>query len=96
MITEEKIKELRKLLKRSVPEGEIRESLIRDGYSKEDIDTVFAPHKYNMKSWYLTFGIILLLLGSYQAITNNGFLLLILSAALFFQYYREVERLKRG
>lgn len=37
MITEEKIRETKELLKRGTPEGEIREELRTEGYSEEDI-----------------------------------------------------------
>ena len=77
-----------------MPAGEIREALVREGYSKEDIDKVFTPKAYNMKSWYLTFAILLCLAGIYQVIVHNGFLLLALSAGLFGQYFREDARLK--
>lgn len=67
MIPEEKIQELRKKIKRGEPAGEIQESLLKEGYSKEDIDKVFAPHKYDMRSWYLVFGIVLLLVGIWMS-----------------------------
>jgi len=38
MISEEKIKELRRSLTKGEPDGEIREKLLREGYSKEDKD----------------------------------------------------------
>ena len=59
MITDDKIKEARKLLSRGVPKGEIKEMLAREGYSKGDIDKVFATRPYDMRSWYLFFGIVL-------------------------------------
>jgi hypothetical protein len=95
MITEEKIKELQKLLRSGVPGGEVKEELIKQGYTNEDIDKVFVPHHYDMRSWYLFFAIILLLAGICLIITRENVLALILSALLFFVYYREIERLKK-
>jgi hypothetical protein len=95
MINEEKIREARKSLNRGEPEGEIRECLAKEGYSKEDIDQVFAPHKYDMRSWYLLFGCVLFIWGFLIYAKTNSILLLILSGLLFVQYYRETERLKK-
>lgn len=94
MITEEKISEIRKHLRKGIPGGELREGLIREGYSEEDIRKAFAPKPYDMRSWYLGFAILLLLAGVYQVVNRNGYLLLALSTAMFFQYYRETARLR--
>jgi len=95
MITEEKIKEIHKNLRSGLPEGEIRESLISEGYSKEDIDKAFAPHRYDMRSWYLVFAFVLMLFGLWLLLKNGNLVGLGFSALLFVQYYRETERLKR-
>lgn len=96
MISEEKIKEFRKSLAKGEPDGEVREKLIREGYSKEDIEKVFAPKPYDMRSWYLVFATILLLFGLYLMLKGNaGILILLFSALLFLQYYRETERVKK-
>src|SRR4051812_7288529 len=91
MISEEKIKEVRRNLTRGEPDGEIREKLLSEGYSKEDIDKVFAPRPYDMRSWYLGFAFILLLVGMW----NANLLALGFCALLLVQYYREAVRLKR-
>lgn len=96
MLTEEKIKETRKLLSKGVPEGELKEGLAREGYSKEDIAKIFAPQPYDMRSWYLFFGILFLLGGLWLFLRNGSFLMLVFSAGLFFQYYRETLRVKKG
>jgi hypothetical protein len=95
MISDEKIRQIRKSVSRGEPEGEIRESLIREGYSQEDIDEAFAPHKYDMRSWYFVFACILLLAGLLAYAKSGSLLLFVFSALLFVQYYRENERLKR-
>ena len=59
MITDDKLKEIRTKVRAGVPEGEIKEELIKTGYSNEDIAKIFRPHQYDMRSWYLGFGIIL-------------------------------------
>ena len=95
MNIEEKIKEIKKLLRNGVPEGEIKEDLKSQGYANEDIEKLFMPHKYDMRSWYLISAIILLLAGLWILFRNGSLLVLILSAVLFYTYYREKERLKK-
>ncbi|HMJ47035.1 MAG TPA: hypothetical protein VK498_06870 [Ferruginibacter sp.] len=95
MISEEKIKKIKKSLRNGVPEGEIKETLKREGYSTEDISKIFVPHKYDMRSWYLTFAIGLALIGLLSLLENGSLLLLILAALLFLSYFREIERLKK-
>ncbi len=95
MITEEKIKEIKKLLRRGEPEGEIREKLKQEGFTIEDINTVFKPHHYDMRSWYLFFGIIISLAGLYLFLKSGGLLFLILGALLFVAYYYEIKRLEK-
>ena len=94
MITEEKIKAIRKEIRNGIPEGEIRESLISEGYSKEDVDKIFVAHKYDMRSWYLFFAVVFLMAGLWAYLKYDYLLLLIFSALLFFQYYRETKRIK--
>lgn len=96
MITEDKIKEIRKKIRSGFPEGEIKEQLRRDGYSNEDIAKIFAPHHYDMRSWYLVFGIVLFLFGIWLYFSSGSILALIFSGLLFWQYYREEQRLKKN
>ncbi len=95
MISQEKIQEIRRLLKKGEPEGEVKEQLLKAGYSKEDIDKVFTPHKYDMRSWYLYFAILVSIGGIYFFAKTGGLIILILGGLLFFAYYKETERLKR-
>jgi len=95
MVSEEKIKKVKKQLKMGIPEGEIRESLKHEGYSIEDIKKIFQPHKYDMRSWYFVFAIILLSIGLFTFFKDGNLLILILSALLFLAYYKEIERLKK-
>jgi hypothetical protein len=92
-MTEEKIKEIRKMLRHGVPEGEIRETLKNEGYPKNEIDTIFKPHHYDMRSWYLFFGIVVCLAGLYLFLTNGTLLIFMLGILLFVAYFYEIKRL---
>ena len=91
-MNQEKIK---KLLRQGVPEGEIRQDLKQEGYSEEEVNAVFKPHYYDMRSWYLLFGIAVTLIGLYLFFTNRGMLILILGILLFVAYYYETKRLEK-
>jgi hypothetical protein len=95
MDSQEKIKEIKKQLSKGVPEGEIRADLKEQGYSNEEIEKFFVPHKYDMRSWYLTFAILLFLFGVWYFLNNGGLVFIGLSGLLFFAYYKETERLKK-
>jgi len=84
-----------KKVRSGVPEGEIKEELIKSGYSNEDIAKIFSPHHYDMRSWYLVFGIILFFVGIWLYLNRENVLGFVFSGLLFWQYYRELERLKR-
>ncbi len=73
MITPEKIKAIKKQLRRGEPEGEIKEQMKVAGYSDDEIAQAFIPHPYDMRAWYLTFAILLLLLGVIVFINTSGF-----------------------
>lgn len=91
----EKINEIKKQLRQGVPEGEIKESLKRKGYSIEEIDEAFKPHGYDMRSWYLFFGIVISLVGLYLYFTEKSLIIFMLGLLLFVAYYYEGKRLKR-
>jgi hypothetical protein len=95
MLTVERIREIRRAVRRGEPEGELKERLREEGYSDEEIAVAFAPHKYDMRSWYLIFGIITSLAGLIVLKNTGGLLILILGALLFAAYYGEIERLKK-
>lgn len=95
MVNDKKIKEIRKKLRAGVAEGELKEELTRDGYTEQDLAKIFAPHHYDMRSWYMTFALILLIAGLWVYINTNNLLILIFSGLLFVQYYREEIRLKQ-
>jgi hypothetical protein len=95
MISEEKIQEVKRWLRKGEPEGEIKERLRKEGYAEDDINKAFVPHKYDMRSWYLYFAIIIAIAGIFVLINNGGFLILVLSGLLFGAYFREIERVKK-
>jgi hypothetical protein len=94
MITEEKIKQVRKQLRKGVPQGEIKNELTREGYSEEDINKIFVPQKADMRSWYLFFAILFLLVGIYTVMVNGNILFILFSAAMFYVYYLETNKMK--
>ena len=96
MITEKQIFEIRRKIDRGAPPGEVKEELIKSGYTEEDIAKVFAPHEYDMRSWYLTFATILLVLGTWLFFAKQSLITLLFSGYLFYQYYREGVRLKKN
>lgn len=84
MLTEEKIKQTRRLISKGLPEGEIKNQLKEEGFSEEEIKEIFKPKPYDMRSWLLFFGIMVSLYGLYA-----GYLLLvILGVLLLWQYYK--------
>jgi hypothetical protein len=95
MISDEQVKKFQRQLRKGVPDGEIRAQMKREGYSAEDINRVFVPHRYDMRSWYLTFAIVISVAGLIIFSKTGGFIILILGALLFLAYFKEIERLKR-
>ena len=77
MIPEEKIRDLHRLLKNGEPECEIREKLKQEGYTEEEIQQVFIPHKYDMRSWYLIFGVLITIAGLFYINTTGGIMTLL-------------------
>lgn len=96
MLTEEKIKSVKKDLKSGVPEGEIKNQLLKEGYTSEEVEKIFTPHQYDMRSWYLFFALLFLALGIYFALVTESFKFLFFSGAMFFVYYVEIERHKKS
>lgn len=96
MITAEKIKLVRKQLRSGVPEGEIKNELLAQGYTEEDMDKVFVAYRPDMRSWCLFFAILFSLIGIYQVMVNTGILFLLFAAAMFAAYYFELKRIKRS
>lgn len=95
MISEEQIQFYRKQLKNGMPDGELKEQLKREGLTKEEVDAVFKPHHYDMRAWYLVFGVLITLFGFYVYLQTGGILILILGSLLFVAYYYELKRLER-
>ena len=85
MLTESKIKALRKSLRSGVPDGEIRNEMARDGYSEEEINQVFAPYKADMRSWYSVFGAVFFIAGFW------AWVFFVFSGIMFYLYYDQVK-----
>lgn len=96
MIPEDKIRILRHLLKNGEPEGEVREKLKQEGYTEEDIQKVFPPHKYDMRSWYLVFAVLITIAGIYELVNGGSFIILVLGGLLFLAYSNELKRLGKN
>ena len=91
MITDEKIATVRKALKSGIPQGELYNELVNEGYSEDDINKVFVPHEYNMSGWYITFAILFTAAG----IFFFNLLLAVFAAILYSLYYNEKQKTGR-
>jgi hypothetical protein len=98
-----KIWEVKKQLKNGVPAGEIREEMIREGYSKKDIEGCFEVKKYDMRSWWLISAIVFFLGAALAwaqpaktAFHGSELDLFILSAGLFIKYIWPKQKKKNG
>ncbi|HQR01648.1 MAG: hypothetical protein E6Q96_03345 [Cyclobacteriaceae bacterium] len=96
MLTDEIKKRVRKDLRSGVPEGELKNQLAEEGYAEADIKELFRPHKYDMRSWYLSFAVIFLLAGIYWVMRYGGIKLLLLSGAMVSAYFLEKKRLEKN
>lgn len=94
-MTEAKISEIKRKLKKGEPEGEIKQSLKQEGYSDSEIQKAFKAHQYDMRSWYLFFGIAIILFGVYDAIMNERLLFFVLGMLLIYSYNRERKRISK-
>lgn len=88
MLSEGKISQVRKELRSGVPQGEIKNQLLSEGYSEEEVDKIFTPHKYDMRSWYLIFAIVFFIAG----IWFFTMFLVAASAIMFSAYYMERKK----
>jgi len=89
MLTEEKIEAVKKQLRNGEPEGEIKNELRNQGYSKEEISTFFKPSQINLRS-YLISGFILFAFGIYRiTFYHNGRVFFILAIIAFIIYFKE-------
>lgn len=97
MITKEKIIATRKLLRKGIPEGEIKNQLLEEGFTQEDIKAVFAPHQYDMRSWLIVSAVIVLLIALYLSGRSGEiyFLPFIFSGLLFYEYYRAGQKINK-
>ena len=91
MITEEKIKQIRKRLKKGEPEGELKSELRKEGYSEADMAKIFVAHKPDMQSWYLFFGIFFFIAGVWVF----SLMLIAASAVMLSLYYVGRQKVRK-
>ncbi len=91
MLSEEKIRQVRKELRSGVPQGEIKNQLLSEGYSEEEINRIFTPHQYDMRNWYLIFAIVFFIAG----ILFFTLFLVAASAVMFSVYYMERKKFEK-
>lgn len=95
MISPEKKSEIKRLLKRGEPEGELRERLKQEGCSTDEIESCFEPHKYDMRSWYLVSAVLITIVGLVLLANQGNILILILGLLLFVAYFNEIKKLQK-
>jgi|GEM_PF-1233483 len=95
MLTQEKIEAVKKQLRSGIPEGEIKNELLKEGYTTEDIRTIFTPKSIDMRSWYLLSAIVLIAIGLWAFAANYGPLPLIGGVVLLSLYYNENNKRKK-
>jgi hypothetical protein len=88
LITAEKIEEVKKKTKNGYPVGELKNELINEGYTKEDIAKCFEVHKADMRSWYLFFGIVFSFLSIWYFFEYGRIILVGLPVIMFSLYYK--------
>jgi hypothetical protein len=87
---------VKKQLRRGNPAGEIKSSLLQEDFTEQEIKEMFGVHKYDMRSWYLLFAVLFLLIGFVVFLKGYGILLLLFSTALFISYYLEQKRQQKN
>ncbi len=95
MLTQEKIAAVKKQLRSGIPEGEIKNELLKEGVTEEEMKVLFAPHTYDMRSWYLLSAVVLIVIGLWAYATNYGPLPLIGGVVLLSLYYNENNKRKK-
>jgi hypothetical protein len=91
LITAEKIAAIKKKTKNGYPVGELKNELINEGHTKEDIAKCFEVHKADMRSWYLFFGSTFFIVGIWLIMQYNNILLLVAGVILLLLYFKEVK-----
>jgi hypothetical protein len=94
MLTDEKIKTIKKKLRSGFPEGELKNDLRKEGFSEEEIKKAFQPVASDMRSWYLFFGLLFSLVGLWVLMEYGSLLLLCLGASLLVLFWKENKKFK--
>jgi hypothetical protein len=95
MLTKEKIAAVKKQLRSGVPEGEIKNELKNEGYTEDEIKEIFAPVNYDMRSWYLVFGIAFSIGGFCLLEKEYGLHLMLTGLGLVALYINEERKRKK-
>ena len=91
MLTAQKIKQVKKELRRGVPQGEIKNQLMKEGYSTEEVNKIFKPHQYDMRGCYFFSATVFFSAG----VWFFSLLLIAGSAVMFSMYYMEKQKIKK-
>lgn len=89
-MTEEEKEKIRQQIKNGYPEGEIKNRLVTEGFSEEEIREIFTARKADMRSWYLISATLVFILAVY-IFPGTGLISLLffgLSGLLFYEYYK--------
>jgi hypothetical protein len=92
LITAEKIAVIKKKTKNGYPVGKLKNELINEGYTKEDIAKCFEVHKADMRSWYLVFGIVFSFLSIWYFFEYGRIILVGLPVIMFSLYYQSNKK----
>jgi hypothetical protein len=89
-MTEDEKEKIRKKIKQGFPEGEIKMQLQEEGLAEDEIKEIFTLQKGDMRPWYLTSAILILILALYIFFKTAMISLLFfgLSGLLFYEYYK--------
>ncbi len=88
-MTSQQKNEIQKKIKKGYPIGELKNELLKDGYSLEEINSCFEVKKASMKSWYLFFGSLFSIVGIWTILQYNSILLNIAGVILLLLYFKE-------
>jgi hypothetical protein len=89
MIPADKQKSLKKKISKGYPIGELKEELLADGFSLEEINECIGVGKADMRSWYLFFGASFFILGIWIIMNNGNYILMVAGCILLMLFLKE-------
>lgn len=96
VMTKEKISEIKKSMRQGKSAEKLREELLKDGYSNEDIEKAFLSHRYFMRTWYQCLAVALFAIGAILYFNSRSALGIVFSLLLIAHFYSQNERLIKG